>query len=383
VAATRDRDPLAALLQAAMAMPILMMPMRAGAVEAGEAGLSVLYYRERGLMKVTEPVGWVRLQLGDGWEVNASAVVDVVTGASPQVVSNASGTPVQSLTGASISDRRRGADVKIARRIGEVTLAASRTRSDEEDYRSRAFGLEARWDMNDRLTTLQAGYGKANDRVRSEVDPTLDERRDTQDYLLGVTQVLSPVAVVQSSVQVSRGRGWYSDPYKLTLTFYPDGGLPVLAADSRPDRRESLAWLTRYRHRFAGTAGTLQADYRYFRDDWEVRAHALELAWSQDLGGDWAIRPALRYATQSAASFYSPTVPRPMPAVHSSDQRMGAFGSLSPSLRLTRRYDSGLAVEGTLGYYYNAAGLRAGGSGSAAFETLRAYYLLASLVHTF
>ena len=383
VGATSNRDPLAALLQAAMAMPILVMPMRAGAVEAGEAGLSVLYYRERGLMKVTEPVGWARLQLAGGWEVNASAVVDVVTGASPQVVSNASGTPVQSLTGASINDRRRGGDLKIAKRIGEVTLAASRTRSDEEDYRSRAYGLEARWDVNDRLTTLQAGYGKANDRVRSVVDPTLDERRDTQDYLLGVTQVLSPVAVVQSSVQASRGRGWYSDPYKLTLTFYPEGGLPVLVADSRPDHRESLAWLTRYRHRYPGTAGTLQAEYRYFRDDWGVRAHALELAWSQDLGSDWALRPALRYATQSAASFYSPTVARPTPALHSSDQRMGAFGSLSPSLRLSRRYDSGLVVEGTLGYYHNAAGLRAGGSGSAAFETLRAYYVLASLVHAF
>jgi len=366
-----------------MAMPILAMPMRAGAVEAGEMGLSLLYYRERGLMQVTEPVGWVRLQLADGWEVNASAVVDVVTGASPQVVSNASGTPVQSITGASINDRRVGADVRIAKRIGEVTLAASRTRSDEEDYRSRAYGLEARLDFNDRLTTLQVGYGKANDRVCSVLDPALDERRDTEEYLVGITQVLSPVAVVQSSVQASRGRGWYNDPYKFTLTFYPDGGLPVFAADTRPGQRESLAWLTRYRHHYTGTAGTLQAEYRYFRDDWDVRAHTLELAWSQDLGGDWAVRPALRYASQSAASFYSPTVPRPRPAVHSSDQRLAAFGSLSPSLRLTRRYDSGLVVEGTVGYYHNAAGLHAGGSGSPAFETLRAYYVLASLVHAF
>jgi hypothetical protein len=366
-----------------MALPILTLPMRAGAVEAGEVGLSVLSYRERGLMKITEPVGWTRLQFAEGWEVNASAIVDVVSGASPRVVSNASGTPVQSMTGASIGDRRRGGDLKIAKRTGELTVAASRTRSDEEDYRSRAYGLEARWDLNERLTTLMAGFGKANDRVRSTIDPQLDEPRVTKDYLVGVAQVLSPVAAVQSSVQVSRGQGWYSDPYKLTLTFYPDGGLPVLVADSRPDHRDSLAWLTRYRHFLAGASAALQVDYRFFRDDWGLRAHTLEVGWSQDLGSEWSIRPALRYATQSAASFYSPTVPRPKPAVHSSDQRLAAFGSLSPSLRLTRRYDSGLVLEGTAGCYYNAASLHAGGSGSPAFESLRAYYVLASLTHHF
>jgi hypothetical protein len=273
--------------------------------------------------------------------------------------------------------------LKVGKRMGEVTLAASRTRSDEEDYRSRAFGLEARWDLNGRLTTLVAGYGKANDRVRSVVDPQLDEPRDTRDYLLGLTQVLSPVSAVQTSVQSSRGQGWYSDPYKLTLTFYPDGSLPVLVADSRPDRRESLAWLTRYRHYYTGAAAALQADYRYFRDDWGIRAHTLDVGWSHDIDVAWAIRPALRYSTQSAASFYAPTVPRPKPLLHSSDQRLAAYGSLSPSLRLTRRTDAGLVIEGTVGYYYNSSGLRAGGSGSAAFETLRAYYVLASLTHAF
>jgi hypothetical protein len=366
-----------------MALPILAVPMRAGAIESGEAGLAVLAYRERGLMKVTEPMAWVRMQLQDEWEIRASAVVDVVTGASPRLVTNQGGTPVQSLTGASISDRRRGGDIRIGKRLGAWSVAASRTRSDEEDYTSRAFGLEGGWDTPDRLTSLSAGYGKSNDRVRSTDNPELDEPRYTTDYMVGITQVLSPQAVAQTSVQSSRGRGWYNDPYKYTLTFYPDAVLPVLSADLRPDHRASLAWLTRYRQHFEARAATLQADYRYFRDDWGVRAHAVEIAWSQDAGDPWTFRPALRYATQSAAGFYSPTVPRPAPDLQSSDQRLAAFGSLSPSLRVTRRFDSGLVAEVTAGYYYNAANLRAGGSGSSAFETLRASYLLVNLTHPF
>lgn len=383
MAATRPGDCLAGLLQAAVALPILALPMRAGAVESGEAGLAVLSYRERGLMKVTEPMGWLRLQFERGWEVQASAIVDVVSGASPRLVTNEGGVPVQSVSGASIGDRRRGGDVKVGKRLGEFTVAASRARSDEEDYRSRAFGLEARWDLDDRLTTLVAGYGKANDRVRSTDNPLLDERRDTKEFLAGITRVLSPVAVVQGTLHASRGRGWYNDPYKFTLTFYPDGGPPALVADLRPDHRASLALLARYRHHFPGASATLQAEYRYFRDDWGVRSHTVDVGWHRDLGADWAIRPALRYATQSAADFYSPTVARPQPALHSSDQRLAAFGSISPSVRVIRRFETGLAVEATAGLYRNAANLRAGGHGTSAFETLRAWYVLVGLTQTF
>jgi hypothetical protein len=306
-----------------------------------------------------------------------------VTGASPRLVTNESGQPVQSITGASISDRRRGGDVKLAKRLGDWTLAAARTRSDEEDYWSRAYGLEARWEPGERLTAFTAGYGKSNDRVRSVENPELDERRDTQEYLLGVTQVLSPVSVLQGSVQVSRGRGFYDDPYKLTLTFYPDAGLPVLARDRRPDHRDSVAALVRLRHHFPVAASTLQADYRYFRDDWGVRAHTVEVGWSRDLGAEWSLRPALRYATQSAADFYSGTVARPRPDVHSSDQRLAAFGSLSPSIRVTRRLETGLTVEATVGAYRNAASLRAGGGGSSAYETLTAWYAVAGVTWAF
>jgi hypothetical protein len=383
VAATEDRGPLAALLKAALALPILAIPARAGAVQGGEAGFTVLGYQERGLMKVTEPLFWTRLQLDDAWEIRASAAVDIVTGASPELVSNASGTPVQTLTGASVSDRRTTGDVKVTRRLGNGALSVSHAVSHENDYRSSAFGLEARYDLNDRDTSVTAGYGQSSDRVGSSIDPALDEPRHTREYLAGVTQVLSPLAVVQATIEVTRGQGWYNDPYKSTLTFHPGADLPAFAADTRPDHRNTLAWLTRYRRHFPASGGTLQAEYRYYRDDWGIRAHTLELAWQQSLGGRWALRLALRYYTQSAADFYSPLIALPQPALQSSDQRLGAFGGLSPSLRAILRLDNGLVVEATVGYVHDAAGLRAGGGGSPAFATLRAYYGLLGVSRSF
>jgi len=359
-------------MKAALALPILVAPARAAA-EDNEVGFTLLGYKERGLMKVSEPLVWARGRIAEVWEVEGSAAVDIVTGASPRLVSNAGGVPVQTVSGASINDRRKTGDVKVTRRLGDFSLAASGTLSKEEDYDSKAFGFEGTADFNERNTTLIAGYGKSNDRVKSTDDPTLDAPRYTTEYLAGVTQLLTPASLVQSTVRWSKGDGYYDDPYKFTITFYPQGQA-ALAADTRPDHRDTLSWLTRYRRHFPDAHGTLQADYRFYRDDWGIRAHTLEVAWQQDWGEAWSVRPSLRYYTQSAADFYSPVIPQPQPGILSSDQRLGAFGGLSPALRVTRRFDNGLVIEGTLGYVQNARNLHWGGNGSEAFDTLRAAY---------
>ena len=368
-------------MAAALALPILATPARAGAAEIGEVGVSVLRYKERGLIRVTQPIVWANARLAEVWEVQASAAVDIISGASPQLVSNVSGRPVQTISGASVDDRRKTGDVKVARRIGEATLAASYLVSKEEDYRSKAFGLEGRMDFDQRNTTLAVGYGRARDRVGSSDNPLLDEPRNTHEYLVGVTRVLTPVSALQSTLTATRGRGWYNDPYKTTFSLRPGGGF-LLSADLRPDSRETVAWLTRYRHHFPQARATLQADYRFYRDDWGIRAHTLEAAWHQRLDDRWALRPALRYHTQTAADFYSPVVAFPQPALQSSDQRLAAFGGLSPSLRVILREDSGWNFETTGGYVYNARSLRPGG-GSAAFETLRAWYAIVSVSRAF
>jgi hypothetical protein len=52
-------------------------------------------------------------------------------------------------------------------------------------------------------------------------------------------------------------------------------------------------------------------------------------------------------------------------------------------LRAILRVDVKLTVEGTLGYVQNARNFHLGGSGSEAFETLRAYYGLFGVTYSF
>jgi hypothetical protein len=51
-----------------------------------------------------------------------SAAVDIVTGASPELITNVSGKPVQVITGASVDDRRTIWDLKVSKRVGDWTL---------------------------------------------------------------------------------------------------------------------------------------------------------------------------------------------------------------------------------------------------------------------
>ena len=85
---------------------------------------------------------------------------------------------------------------------------------------------------DDRNRTYALGFGAARDRIDSTNGVARGRRRETYDYLAGITQALSATAVVESTLTWSDGRGYYSDPYKLL--------------DARPDRRRIFAWLTRY-----------------------------------------------------------------------------------------------------------------------------------------
>ena len=97
------------------------------------------------------------------------------------------------------------------------------------------------------------------------------------------------------------GSGFLSDPYKLVSIAGSN------FADRRPDSRNQIALMGRYRRHFSGVGGSLHLDYGFYVDDWGIDAHTLELAWYQSLFGDvLTIVPSVRYYTQSQADFYAP-----------------------------------------------------------------------------
>ncbi|MFZ8957334.1 MAG: DUF3570 domain-containing protein, partial [Pseudohongiellaceae bacterium] len=110
------------------------------------------------------------------------------------------------------------------------------------------------------------------------------------------------------------------DPYKLQ--------------DSRPDGKTQIAFSNSLRYFFIKADGALQSDYRYYRDDFGIRSHTLDLSWFQNVTRSFKIVPMLRYYSQSAADFYTniDDFLKPLSESQSSDYRLSAFGAVSGGL---------------------------------------------------
>ncbi len=384
-----------------MALPIVAIPVVVSAQAAESSanslmpsgavlGLRSLWYREDGRrMKVTEPVLWFKSPIGEQWDIAASRTIDMVSGASPILVENTSGKPVQVYTGASITDRRKANDVSVTRKYGalnENSLGVSYATSDEKDYGSKAIGVNATFDFNERNTTLALGAGRRNDRVRSVIDATLNAPRDANELLLGITQLIDRGTLLQSNLAYTKLSGYLNDPYKQTFSVYRDGGSPRIAfvRDLRPDTRSEIAWLTRGKRALPAMGAIISAEYRYYRDDWGIRAHTLAGSWLQTVNETWQIEAGLRYYSQTQADFYRAEISqRPVPRFTSSDQRIAAFGSIEPSLKVIVKLTDQLTWD--LGYarYLQRASWKLNGGGSADYEPLSAKLINSALTYKF
>ncbi|HBJ89091.1 MAG TPA: hypothetical protein DDZ21_03905, partial [Gammaproteobacteria bacterium] len=82
--------------------------------------------------------------------------------------------------------------------------------------------------------------------------------------------------------------------------------------------------------------GALQANYRYYHDDFGISSHTLDLSWFQNINRSFQVAPMLRYYSQSAADFYTniDDFTKPLTEPQSSDYRLSAFGAFSGGINL-------------------------------------------------
>ncbi|MEO8133720.1 MAG: DUF3570 domain-containing protein [Betaproteobacteria bacterium] len=321
-----------ALVAAALALPGLAALITAAHAESppeqGSIDLKYLYYRDwqpgAGRMRISAPSFHVLMPLENRLALEGSFVIDSISGASPLYHDTLSGA-----SGAGVNDLRKAGDVKLTRYFDRAAVGLGFAYSIEHDYLSRAFSLDGRVSSGDNNTTLAVGVGIANDDIDSVNLVARGRTKRTTDMMVGLTQVLSPNDIVQSNVTYSVGRGYYDDPYK--------------AIDVRPDKRDQLAWLTRWNHHLEALDATLRLSARYYRDTFGVRALTAGAEWVQAYGA-WTITPSLRYYTQGAADFYFgppfPTGFRPGQP-YSADQRLSSFGALTPGIKIARAFPDG------------------------------------------
>ncbi len=350
-----------ALLSAALALPglgVVTAHAAGNAPAESVIGFKVLHYHDyqpsATRMKVVAPSMYIAKTLGEDWVVQGSYVYDSVSGASPKSHSTVSGA-------SKIKDIRRASDLKITKYWSRAALGVGFARSKEDDYRSNAFGTDLRIFSDDKNTTLTIGVGGAADTIQSTENATKKGTKSTREWMLGITQVLTPNDIVQSNITASHGKGYFDDPYK--------------SPDVRPDHRNQYAWLTRWNHHFNSLDASVRTTFRYYEDTYDVKGLMLGTEWEQALGHGWSLTPGLRYYSQSAASFYyDPPIPPANARYISADQRLSAFGAVTAGLKIAKEFRGGWVVDLKGEYYEQRGDWKLTGKGSTGLQTFKAQF---------
>jgi len=376
---------LASLMLPGLAALTVLSPTRSSAENAPEKTTIAVKYgsysdSQPGLdrVSVTAPFIYIQAPIAGEWSIEGSWVGDSVSGASPR-------SWTDKASASHMNDYRKAADVKVTRYFSRAAVSASLAYSDEHDYTSRAFGLDARWSTEDNNRTWTVGYGASFDKIDNTFSGggIVDKHKRTKELMVGVTQVLTPTDIAQFNLTRSVGNGYYDDPYK--------------NFEKRPDFRNNWIALARWNHHVEAFDASIHSSYRYYSDTFGVKSHTLGLEWVQPKG-QWTFTPGVRYYTQSAASFYVDPVLNPDGSYSflgnllgigvkagdkSADARLSAFGAVTLSMKVSYALKPDTVVDVKYERYRQTAGLRIGGSGSPGLEPFNANFMQVGLTHRF
>lgn len=322
----------------AAASAALLAPVTPAAAQAGGPGWKVdsallLYQENGGRVRAIEPVVSARRSDGNDRSWGLKLTFDSLTGASPngavpqpaaQTFTSPSGNSTYTVDAnqqpldPSFHDQRVALNLSHERPFGAAKLSLGANLSNEYDFQSLGASAAVAYDLNERNTTLSLGVAFEADRIKAvggapqPLTPAFTgaatrggQSRNVADLLLGVTQVLSPTWLVQANLGLGRGSGMHEDPYKILSVV--DGGTGLVTGDryvyeARPRSRSRTSLFLQSKSAFG--LDVLDASYRFYRDDWGVRAHTLDLRYRLQFAGGWHLEPLLRHYRQSAADFW-------------------------------------------------------------------------------
>jgi hypothetical protein len=245
-----------------------------------------------GGLKATGPALLVRKSIADKVSLNASYYVDSVSNASIDVVTTAS----------PFKEKRTeyGFGLDYARRDTLLTLGF--TNSNEPDYKSTSVSVDAAQDTFGGMTTVSMGFSRGSDKVGRRYDPAFSESADNWKYRVGVTQILTPRWLLGLNAEVVADSGFLGSPYRAARVF----GATVLERNPRTRTSRAL------KLHVAGDIGNrtaVHADYRYFWDTWNIKAHTFEVGVSRHFGESFLVDGYARVYRQGKALFYSDNAP--------------------------------------------------------------------------
>lgn len=335
----------------------------------GELDARGVYYKERST-RVVQPMLDSMFDAGERGLVNAHFLVDAITSAS----AGSGAANAQPFT-----ERRYEGGIGYVHEldgpvhwIDKLRIGGDTKYSTESDYTSFYLGGRAEADVAQKNATIAVGAGISSDNVTNagaqspmggpliQCDVTspatsMECSLTTYAGFVSASQILSKDALVAVSYDIAKLDGYQANPYRTAIT------ASGLVPEVHPNSRLRQAWAASARYYLEATHTTLIGAYRYYHDDWHIRAHTPELRIIQEVGklADASIR--YRYYRQSASFFYEDRYPAlamntinyvtddPKMAAYSGHTMEAKLGVLGEEFGLTGNW-AGARFEGVLEY---------------------------------
>ena len=285
-----------------------------------------LYYGEGdNRTEVVNPELLFTQDFGEKGQLGLLLAYDSISGASPtgefptvDATTTASAAGNSSIPMVDYQDTRRAGSLSYSKRFGAHLPSVDLSYSREGDYLSKGVSLVDSWDLFGKRSTFHAGVGILRDHVYP-AHTDFDYPKKSLSLSAGWTQVMGPRDLMDFSLGLTKLDGYLTDPYKVVTV-----GATVLP-EVRPDTRSRKTAMIKYGHYYLSRTAVKIA-YRYYWDDWDLKAHTLDLGWDKRVGPKLILSPRLRFYQQGAASFFAYEFAAPQPAM-SADYRLSAFWS--------------------------------------------------------
>lgn len=278
-----------------------------------------------------------------GWSVNGSFLVDVVTAASTDIVATASPRWI---------DHRYVPALGATKKFGETTLGLNASTSVESDYIATGVGASISADvMQKRLTpSFSYDFGYDISGRAGTAFSTYSRKILRNGFNAGLSIVMDKSTVLSLGGTFVQENGDSSKPYRYIPTFRPQDvpliqpGLTILAVnevrspekmlEQLPLNRQRYALAARIAHRF--TDVTFRAEERLYIDSWGTKATTTDMTLPIDAGDRFRIWPHLRGHFQTGADFWKlayAATPTPqgiqLPALRTGDRELGPLIGLT------------------------------------------------------
>jgi hypothetical protein len=304
-------------VKAARALAVLAtLVCAAPALGQSTAASAVSLYLDDDATRVITSVTRGSFRVWEGGDLSASYLVDVISSASVDVVSQA--TP-------GFEENRHGITAALSQAVGDHLLRANYGFSVElgtgpraqrpaervADYVGHGLGVGADFSFFQQNTTLSADYSLELGQVGRADDTIFEEALTTHAADVRLSQVLSKSLVGTLGWTLTVQRGYTAKPYRFArVGEVTDGVCRACPPERHPRTRlRNAVFLVGRQHLFAETA--LELRYRFYFDDWAVLAHTAEaqlhLGWTPAFG----LRLRYRLHHQGGASFWEDVYSEP------------------------------------------------------------------------